>query len=148
MATPKHAAAELQIVLFGTTWRECPVGRILRQNGYLRTHPRPGSVTERDRMVSQACRPIADSDRVAGRVVGRAKQARPANSARPRPADAWLAVPRSDRVILGVCLARLVCWVDRGQAAGDGRYPGPQFGGLEDLDVGAEPQELGLGVLG
>jgi hypothetical protein len=45
-------------------------------------------------------------------------------------------------------LARLVCCVDRGQAAGDGRYPDPQFGGLDDLDVRAEPKELGLSVLG
>ena len=59
-----------------------------------------------------------------------------------------LAVPGSDQVILGACLARLVCCVDRGQAAGDGRYPGPQFGGLDDLDFRAEPQELGLSVLG
>ena len=59
-----------------------------------------------------------------------------------------IAVAGSDQVILGACLARLVCCVDRGQAAGDGRYPGPQFGGLDDLDVRAEPQELGLSVLG
>ena len=64
-----------------------------------------------------------------------------------RLAGAWLAVPGSGQVILGACLARLVCCVDRGQAAGDGRYPGPQFGGLDDLDVRAEPQELGLSVL-
>jgi hypothetical protein len=31
---------------------------------------------------------------------------------------------------------------------GDGRHPGAQFGGLDDLDVRTEPQELGLSVLG
>jgi hypothetical protein len=56
---------------------------------------------------------------------------------------AWL----SDRTTLSDWAGqRLVRWVDRGQAAGDGRYPGPQFGGLDDLDVRAEPQELGLSV--
>jgi hypothetical protein len=91
----------------------------------------------------------AESERMAGRGVGRAEEARSASSARPRLcAGGSLAVPGSDQVILGVCLARLVCWVDRGQATGDGRYLGPQFGGLDDLDVRAEPEELGLGVLG
>ena len=35
--------------------------RPCRTGGSLRTHPRPGSVTERDQMLSPACRPIADS---------------------------------------------------------------------------------------
>jgi hypothetical protein len=65
------------------------------------------------------------------------------------PALCNAACARSARhVILGARLARLVCCVDRGQAAGDGRHPGPQFGGLDDLDVRTEPQELGLSVLG
>ena len=34
--------------------------RPCRTGGYLRTHPRPGSVTEGDRMLSPACRPIAE----------------------------------------------------------------------------------------